>query len=197
MPEFCNCGAQLAPDSLFCHKCGKPQREIVEPEAPVPSSEANALPPHQSAPPAAPAPTFRNPVAVRIALLVAVAAMFLNWLPLINWLGAGFFSVFFYRRKTRYLMDVSAGVRLGWITGIMMFTMWSVIFTAFGVTGQFSKLVREQMRNIPANDPYVQQLSGFLQSPLGILIMLAMGFVFITMLSMAGGALGAKMVGRD
>ena len=202
MPEFCNCGAQLAPGSLFCHKCGKPQREIVkpeafEPEAPAPPSEANALPPHPPAPPAAPAPTFRNPVAVRIALLVAVAAMFLNWLPLINWLGAGFFSVFFYRKKTRYLMDVSAGVRLGWITGIMMFTMWSVIFTAFGVTGQFSKLVREQMKNIPANDPYVQQLSAFLQSLPGILIMLAMGFVFITMLSMAGGALGAKMVGRD
>ena len=32
MPEFCSCGAQLPPDALFCHKCGKPQRDIVEPD---------------------------------------------------------------------------------------------------------------------------------------------------------------------
>src|ERR1017187_9471093 len=29
MPEFCTCGAQLPPDSLFCHKCGKPQRDVM------------------------------------------------------------------------------------------------------------------------------------------------------------------------
>jgi len=28
MPDNCTCGAELPPDSLFCHKCGKPQREI-------------------------------------------------------------------------------------------------------------------------------------------------------------------------
>src|SRR5258706_16455256 len=27
VPERCTCGAQLPPDALFCHKCGKPQRE--------------------------------------------------------------------------------------------------------------------------------------------------------------------------
>ena len=32
MPDFCTCGAQLPPDSLFCHKCGKPQRDVIEPE---------------------------------------------------------------------------------------------------------------------------------------------------------------------
>ena len=32
MADFCTCGAELPPDALFCHKCGKPQREIVEPE---------------------------------------------------------------------------------------------------------------------------------------------------------------------
>lgn len=195
MPEFCNCGAQLPPDALFCHKCGKPQRDIVEPEPAPPPVYIQAAPP--PAPPPVPEPTFRNPVAVRIALLVAIAAMFLNWLPLINWLGAGFFAVYFYRRKTRHLMDVSSGVRLGWITGIIMFSMWSVVFTAVGVTGKLGPLFQEQMKNLPANDPYVQQLTAFLQSPAGILTFLAMGFVFITMLSMAGGALGAKMVGRN
>lgn len=194
MPEFCTCGAQLAPDSLFCHKCGKPQREIVEPEPQAPEPQVIALPPP---PTAAPLPTFRNPVALRIALMVAIAAMFLNWLPLINWLGAGFFAVFFYRRKTRHFMDVSAGVRMGWMTGVLMFAMWSVIFTALGMTGKFSALIKEQMKSLPANDPYVQQLSAALQNPTGILIMLVMAFMFITVLSMAGGALGAKLAGRD
>ena len=30
MPEFCSCGSELPPDALFCHKCGKPQRELQE-----------------------------------------------------------------------------------------------------------------------------------------------------------------------
>jgi predicted amidophosphoribosyltransferase len=38
MPEFCTCGAELPPDARFCHRCGKPQREEIEPEtvAPIP-----------------------------------------------------------------------------------------------------------------------------------------------------------------
>ena len=34
MPEFCTCGAELPPDSRFCHKCGKPQREEIAVEEP-------------------------------------------------------------------------------------------------------------------------------------------------------------------
>jgi hypothetical protein len=194
MPEFCTCGAQLPPDALFCHKCGKAQRDIIEAEPAPPPPPTVIEPPSPASPPAV---NFQNRAAVRIALLVSIGAMFLNWLPLINWLGAGFFAVFFYRRKTRDFMDVGAGVKLGWITGVIMFSMWSVVFTAVGVTGKFGTIFQEQMKSLPANDPYVQQVVAFLQSPTGIVAFLAMGFMFITMLSMAGGALGAKMVGRD
>ena len=48
MSEFCTCGAELPPDALFCHKCGKPQREIsahVEEEPAVSVPVEMAVPP--------------------------------------------------------------------------------------------------------------------------------------------------------
>src|ERR1051325_2638741 len=108
MPDVCTCGAQLPPDSLFCHRCGKPQRDIVEPEI--------VTAPPVVAPPVAPAPhtapvNFRNTAAVRVALLVAMSATALGFvLPFLNWLAAGFFAVFFYCRKTGYELNVGGGV---------------------------------------------------------------------------------------
>jgi hypothetical protein len=225
MPETCTCGAQLPPDSLFCHKCGKPQREVLTPEtlatafsAPVAGAATAAFatapvtgapaPPFATAPPRFAMPvSFRNPVALRIALLVGVAAMFLsNLLPLVNWLAAGFFAVFFYRRKTRNLLNVGAGLHLGWITGLVMFTIWGLFFTALSLSGKLPAIFQEQLKNLPSsNDPTFQQMAQFMGSGPGLMVLLAIGFVLITCLSMAGGALGAKtfrrtreeIVGRD
>jgi hypothetical protein len=200
MPETCTCGAQLPPDSLFCHKCGKPQREIAEPESLKPVILAPVSGP---APAFAPAPrfampvSFRNPVAMRISLLVGLVAMFFSFLPVVNWLAAGFFAVFFYRRKTRNLLNVGAGLHLGWITGLVMFTMWGVLLMAEGLSGKLTGVVQEQIKSLPAaNDPYLQQVAQFMASGPGLVIVLAIGFVLITALSMAGGALGAKTFGR-
>jgi hypothetical protein len=195
MPEFCTCGAQLPPDAVFCHKCGKPQREGIEPEIATPA-------PAPVAPVAAPpapfaAVNFHNPVAVRIALLVGVAAMFCSWLPLVNWLAGGFFAVFFYRRRTRDLLNVGAGAKMGWITGVIMFTMWSILFMFLGLSGKLAEQLQEQLKSLPYNDPSFAQAAHYLASPAGLLVLLAMGFVFITCLSIAGGAIGAKIVGRD
>lgn len=200
MPEFCSCGAQLPEDAVFCHKCGKPQREIG-PVAPVPDPEPQftplgSLPALEPAVEAA-APNFRNPVAVRISLLVALIATFLGWLPFVNWLAAGFFSVFFYRKKTKGLLNLSAGLHLGWITGVMMFVMWSMLFAALGIMGQLGALFKEQFKNLPANDPNIQQMVVFFQSAPGVLVMLGIGFVLITCFSMVGAALGARLVGRE
>jgi hypothetical protein len=202
MPETCTCGAQLPPDSLFCHKCGKPQREIAEPEvlkpvilAPVTGAPAPAF---ATAPRFAMPVSFKNPVAVRISLLVGLVAMFFSFLPIVNWLAAGFFAVLFYRRKTHNLLNVGAGLHLGWITGLVMFTMWGVLLMAEGLSGKLTGVVQEQIKSLPAaNDPYFQQVAQFMASGPGLVIVLAIGFVLITALSMAGGALGAKIVGRD
>jgi hypothetical protein len=205
MPDFCSCGAQLPPDALFCHKCGKPQREIqaVEPvEPPV-----EAPPPPPSAPPPQPLPlNFHNPIAVRIAFVVALVTALLSWLPLLNiilWTGAGFIAVFLYRRRTGYLLTVRAGVQMGWITGVMSFAITTVLFTATllptALAGGVGAMFQQQFKN--ATDPNVQEALRMFESGPGLafllIVTLIMLFVFICALSMAGGALGAKFVGHD
>jgi hypothetical protein len=210
MPEFCSCGAELPPDSLFCHKCGKPQREVTAPE-PEPESEAELVPgPPPAAPVAAepqpPALNFHNLVAVRIAFVIAPVAFLLSWIPAVNlllWIAAGFLAVFFHRRRTGILLDVRAGVRLGWITGVIMFAITTVIFTLtivpLAANGSIATLFRQQLKN--PSDPNVQEALHMLETAPGLatilLVMLLMLFVFITLLSMAGGALGAKFVSRN
>ena len=204
MPEFCTCGAQLPPDSLFCHKCGKPQRDIVAPDAPAAPASASAIPPP---PPLAettgPRLTFHDHEAVRIAIYVGVAATVLSLiLPLVNWLAAGFFAVYLYRRKTRRMLDVSAGVHMGWITGLVMFPLGAVVFAANAISGRWGALWLEQMKNTPTQDPALQrQMVAFFQSGPGMAVALlfSLGFLFLVIigLSIAGGALGAKVSGRQ
>ena len=85
MPEFCSCGTELAPDALFCHKCGKPQRDLVVPEPAVEAERSRFLPPRDVLREALPL-NFRNGAAVRIALLVAAAStLVFFFLPFLNW----------------------------------------------------------------------------------------------------------------
>jgi type IV secretory pathway TrbD component len=215
MPDFCTCGAQLPPDALFCHKCGKPQREIITPEthepSPAPSIEEFApapLPaPAAAVRPEAQPPSFRNPTAVRVALIVAVSATVLSMtaLPLVSWPLAGFFAVFLYRRRTGSSINVGAGARLGMITGVLMAAMSTVVVSLFWLPAAFSgrlgTLMQEQMKNFPGRDPMaMQQMMRSLSGPdmaFALLFGLIGVFVLITGLSMAGGALGAKLVGRS
>ena len=208
MPEFCTCGAQLPPDALFCHKCGKPQRELPAPEPEIQAGAEPATFRPAGMRPSEPPLNFRNPVAVRIALMVAAVTTLLSWLPFVNvilWTAAGFFAVFFYRRRTGYLLSVRAGVRLGWITGVLTSLIMGVIVIAtvipVAISGNIRSLFESQLKNLPANDPNVQQALQVLQTGPGIAVLLfvvlGMLFVFITCLSMAGGALGAKIAGGD
>src|ERR1039458_3366734 len=96
MPDSCTCGAQLPPDALFCHKCGKPQRDLVTPDAPPPPADT-----------AGPRLTFHDQVAVRIAVYVGVSATVLCLIfPLVNWLAAGFVAVSLFWRENTRLLDV-------------------------------------------------------------------------------------------
>jgi len=205
MPEFCTCGAQLPPDALFCHKCGKAQRDIVIPETqapPVVELPAAAQPVRLETMPL----SFHNPIAVRIGLMVALTATVLSMtvLPLVSWPLAGFFAVLLYRRRTGSSINVGGGARLGMITGVLMAAMSTVVVSLIWVPAAFSgklgPMMQEQMKNFVGNDPAaVQQMMQSMAGP-GFAFALIFGlfgvFVLITGLSAAGGALGAKIVGR-
>jgi hypothetical protein len=198
MPEFCSCGAQLPPDSLFCNKCGKPQREVVAPE-PEPESDAALLPPPPAPVAVAPPPlNFHNLVAIKIAFMMAVLATLMSFLPYVNWLAAGFFAALMYRRRTGYLLNLESGLRLGWMTGMLMFVIIMVIFTAsmalISAAGGLAALPAEVKAAV---DPRVQEMFKTLQSAPAVAQFLVMLFVFITLFSMAGGALGAKLSSRS
>src|ERR1035438_9100199 len=123
MAEYCTCGARLPPDALFCHKCGKPQRELLTPEIEAniyPAAVVTDVPPPSAPPRPEPLPlNFHNPIAVRIAALVALSGTALFFLPYLNWFAAGFFAVFFYRRRTGRPLNLESGVRMGWMTGVI------------------------------------------------------------------------------
>jgi hypothetical protein len=198
MPEFCSCGTQLPPDSLFCNKCGKPQRDVVAPE-PEPESDAALLPPPPAPVVVAPPPlNFHNLVAIKIAFMMAVLATLMSFLPYVNWLAAGFFAALMYRRRTGYLLNLESGLRLGWMTGMLMFVIIMVIFTAsmalISAAGGLSALPAEVKAAV---DPRVQEMFKTLQSAPAVAQFLVMLFVFITLFSMAGGALGAKLSSRS
>jgi hypothetical protein len=200
MPDICTCGAQLPPDALFCHKCGKPQREILVEE---PGERRTAGPP--PAPPAilaAPAASatpglFQSRLAMNIGLKVALGATLFFFLPYVNWLGAGFFSVFLYRRRTGQRLNLESGVRIGWITGLLMFAILALLLTATIVMvnslGGMAALQTQFKNNI---DPKMVTEFETLQSASGLAMCLIQLFVFVNLLSMAGAALGAKMGGR-
>lgn len=174
-----------------------PAQWQVPPNANFDNAAAGAAPP--VAPRYEPAPmNFRNPVAVRVAALVSVGASALFFLPYVNWLAAGYFAVFFYRRKTGASLNVGAGVRIGWMTGILTFAILAVFFSGFVVllnSGGMREIFEAQMRNSP--DPRIQQVLSMVQNVPEVLGVLANCFIFTTCLSMAGGALGAKLVGHS
>ena len=78
---------------------------------------------------------FRNPIALRVGLLAAALVCFTMMIPVVQymsilwWLGAGYLSVWIYKRRTGQRLNVLGGARMGWITGIFCFVIATLFFT--------------------------------------------------------------------
>jgi len=211
----------LPPDALFCHKCGKPQREdLIERDSIERESIETARKELTPEPPAGIAPPprlpdlppiaigFRNRFAVRAALFAGtvclVASMLLGQVPGLQVLAmlapaaSGFLAVLLYRRRTGQKLSLASGARLGWISGLFGFVIITVLFTAFSVMlaqPELAEAIRQQAEQ--RNRPEMIQAIEEFRSPEAIAKTLAATFLLFTLLPAFGGTLGAKLLNRD
>jgi hypothetical protein len=210
VPEFCTCGVELPPDARFCHKCGKPQREEVNPveQETVPQALVDPLPPPIPVPP--PAIGFHNSMAIRVCFLAGSLAFMSSALPFpvvlrfLLLLSAGAFSVFLYRRRSGHPVEVRSGVKMGWITGLFCFVIFTVLFTisfaAMAFLARDASMIavyRQQLGSMGMSPDKVQEALDLFKNPAQILLMLLSLFVTSTVIPAVGGALGARFFNRD
>jgi hypothetical protein len=206
VPDRCTCGALLPPDALFCHKCGKPQREdllpVVEPEpvAPPPLPAIAAPPPIG----------FHNGPAVRVALMAGILSIVVTFLtgqltllrPLaLVWpVATGVLAVFLYRRATGQKLTPLNGAHLGWICGIFGFVIVVIMLTMIAVALSEPTVVsamHDQLKDRGMSEADVTQVIDVLRSPAGIAGWLLVSFLMFTVLPVFGGMIGAKLLNRD
>ncbi len=186
--------------------CGRP----MTPEALARDREANAFQ-RPEEPPAPPPIGFGNRVALRACYWNAVIAALFASLPVASlmcflWFpAAGFFSVAAYRRRAGVEVSVNDGMKLGWITGVVTFAMWLILFSIGGMASdggmggalenaaeQFRKTGQAESAEIlmkVAGDPALLALT--------IVFTLATVFALTAGLATLGGALGARVLERE
>lgn len=217
MPFLCTCGTELPDNARFCFHCGKPQREqdMLEPEAEggqVPAGVAQG--PAPSAP-VVPRINFGNPIAVRIALLCAslsilVGAGLSAISPVLRFacclwtIGMGFLAALIYGKRTNLTVSVNDGMRLGWMSGVFAFIIQFVLTSVAALmalrAGTLREILNQALEQMPAQGEAMRQAIESLtpaQLGVGILISAAMQFFLTAALSIAGGALGAKVMEKE
>jgi hypothetical protein len=212
--EFCTCGARLPEDARFCHKCGKPQREEPEMEAlaaesaPVPVQAPLEPPPLPAAPPPPTGISFRNPAAVRAALISSALATLAGILPLpglfhtlwqlLSIVVGGFASVYLYQRRTGDYLSLRAGLQIGWMTGLFCFIVTMVMLTALlAILAGLGESGLKQLSIESGRPEIADAFASMLSNPAMLVVGLVTAFFFMTMLGSAGGALGSKVLERE
>ncbi|HWR52078.1 MAG TPA: hypothetical protein VN428_13275 [Bryobacteraceae bacterium] len=151
---------------------------------------------------------FSNPLAVRLGFLAALMGNLFTFLlyfgcPL--WLfGAGLLAAMWYERRAQEPLTVERGVRMGWMTGLFSFMIFTVLFTFSFVaavrSGEFERTTRAQIENLPFGQGNVEAFLELLRSPMGmainLLVSLFVMFLVFTAFAAMGGALAAKLAQR-
>ncbi len=158
---------------------------------------------------------FRNKLAVKTGLLAAAISSMLTSLPIppglsILWIpvclvGAGFFAVYVYKRRTGQELPAKAGARMGWVTGVFCYLIAVIFFTISMIVisnkGGLANFYREQVGKQATPGLDLEELSRVLESPAGLasilFFSLLLMFVFFTLLPVLGGAMGAKVLEKE
>ena len=216
MPEYCSCGTQLVDGARFCHRCGATQGELIpleeqaEEAAPV---VATPTPP--ATPPVALSEiSFHNKAAVAVAMLAALLFWLLMFLPLptviqapllfIDLLAGGFFTVWFYSKRTGQTLTIRKGAHLGWLTGVFCFVIGAVVaainMLALALTPDtnFWELYKKVLLDSGQQPSDVDRLMQAIQDPSSVLVIvvfsMAFFFAIFVLLPVLGGMLGAKVL---
>ena len=204
VPEFCTCGAKLPDDALFCHKCGKPQRDYLpEEDTPVlePLPVATLPPPVPQLPPIG----LSNGLAVRIGIAACALATLLFMisvnlgvpqLALVWFLGAGFFSVSLYVQRTGQPLSPLSGARLGWISGLFLFALFTIMLSIGYMLlsdPAVMEAFKEQSKTRQVSEKDLMDSLDMMRRPAGIVALLVSLFLSLTTLPAIGGAIGAKL----
>ncbi|MCC6589442.1 MAG: zinc ribbon domain-containing protein [Bryobacterales bacterium] len=211
MTGFCTCGTRLVEDALFCHRCGRPTRDLSARDEPAVETAPVEAAPAGPKPPPLPAVheiNFHNRMAVKTAMLMAMMVSMMLFMPfggivrtLASFLvlpAAGFGAVYLYHRRTGAFLSVGSGARMGWLTGLFIFLIALVMLSLMIIAltnDEIRESVRQQVYAAGAEINFDEFVAN-LQSPqlFGALFVL---FLFFTALPMIGGALGAKVLERE
>lgn len=167
---------------------------------PAPTADTAARP--------VPGVSFRNPIAVRAAVIAAALATLGGLIPLpglfhtlwqlIMIVGGGFAAVWFYQRRTGDYLSVRGGLQIGWMTGlfafVVMMVMLTLVFALFAAVGESGM----KQLSIESGRPEIAEaFQGIISNPAMLIFALVSWFFAVTMLASAGGALGSKVLEKE
>jgi hypothetical protein len=200
-PQNCTCGATLAENARFCHLCGRPvfEPEMVEAAEPTPIAVVLPPPAVASVPVSQRPVSFSNPIALRVAFLMSLAILMTEMIPgldllfLVWWLAAGWCAVLLYRRLTGSTLSIGAGARLGSVTGVLTF-----LSVVVNIALKMALMGKDIFKEVIKQNPDASQV---LNNPpalvMAVIVALVFMFAVVVGTCAAGGALGARFVGRN
>jgi hypothetical protein len=114
--------------------------------------------------------------------------------------AGGFFAVYLYRQRTGQRISVLAGARLGWISGIIVFAILTMLLTILVLMLSQPDVVqsmRDQMAKMSSiSQEELNRNIDLLKTPSGLAVALLDAFLSYTLLTALGGAVGAKFLNR-
>ncbi len=194
-PEKCTCGAVLAENARFCHRCGRPVHEMSATEleelfpTPPPPAPAIALPPP-------PMPIgWSNPIALRVAIMMSLAITMPELLPYLNslfflwWFLAGWGAVWLYGRLTGLRLTISAGAHLGFLTGVFTSLIVALILASQLTSTEVRDALNQQMMKDPRTADVMNHPAALACVAIMLVLMI---FGIVAAICTTGGALGAR-----